>query len=158
MQHGIGNAAWQGTAISTQGAICDHMAGPVSVLPDEGTDVEPECETGETMVDVTELTAITNGKRHWMNQAMRLAHAATHAAKSAEIEAEVAVHQLLLVGRTIETYLGEHPAGTFCRGEVVDVSQFCISLYVRFEGREYDPEDESFDIVDIDQVRLVTDE
>jgi hypothetical protein len=158
VQHGIGDDSWQGTIVSPQGAICDHMAGPVSVLPDKGSDVEPDFTTGEVQVDVTDLTAISNGKWHWMNQAMRLAHSAAHAAEAAGIEVDVAVHRLLLVGRMIETYRGEHPNGAICRGEVIAVGMFGDVLHVKFDGRYYGPQDERGDIVDIEKARLITDE
>jgi hypothetical protein len=157
VQHGIGEHAWTGTIISPQGALCDHLAGPVSVLPYDTTALEPDVTTGEVMVDVLELTALSGEKWHWMNQAIRLAHAATHLANSAAIEAEVAIHRMLLVGRLVEVSPGEQPAGAHCRGEVVAIGPFCTTLHVRFDGRQYDPDDVCGDVVEIDRVRRLLD-
>lgn len=154
VQYNVGSESWKGTIISPQGAICDHMAGPVSVLPDEGSDIEAEFTTGEVQVDITELTALSAGEWHWGNQAMRAAHAATLAANAAGTEAQLFVDRLLLVGRQIETYLGSYPSGAICQGEVLALDTFGVSLHVRLEGHKYRPGDSSGHIVDIERVRF----
>lgn len=154
VQWGEGDDTWQGTIISAQGAIADDLAGPAIVLPDPDANIEPDSTTGEVQVDVKQLTAILNGKWHWMNQMMRQAHVASHLCDAALIELEVTVRRLLLIGRTVEANPDENPCGARCHGEITGISPFSTGVFVRFEGIEYGA-DSSGHLLDLDQVRLV---